>query len=297
MKVLVTAASHTVGNVVVRTLSEQGVPVRGVVRRQENATALRGQELPGVEVVAANLADETAVPALMDGIDAVFLMTGMVPDQLAQEQFVIRAASAAGARRLVKISVGGPSPDAPLAVVRAHHAAEQELAASGLSYTVLRPSFFMDNLLQFVPWIDSSGRLPLPIGDGVMAMINSRDIADVAAIELANDSTENRELVLTGPEALTVDQALVRVGEVVGRPLRHIDATREDFLRRYMADGKTPEYAEQIATIYDGILRQTYGADITDTVQKLTGNLPRTITDFAHDHVAAFAQPQETTNG
>ncbi|MEV7740003.1 SDR family oxidoreductase [Streptomyces sp. NPDC088921] len=297
MKVLVTGASGTVGNLVVRRLAEQGVPVRGVVRRQQSATVLRGQELPDVEVVVADLANEAAVAPLMDGVDAVFLVAANVPDQLDQELFVIRAASAAKVRRLVKLSVGGASPDAPLALARVHHAAEQELAASGLTYTVLRPSFFMDNLLQYIPWIDSSGRLPLPTGDGAMSMINSRDIADVAAAELTTDSSENHDLVLTGPEALTIDQALARVGEVIGHSLSHLDATREDFLRRYTADGNTAEYAEDIATLYDGILRQGYGAGITDTVEKVTGNPARTITDFARDHVADFAQTQKPTDG
>jgi uncharacterized protein YbjT (DUF2867 family) len=290
MKVLVTGASGTVGNLVVRKLAEQGVSVRGVVRRQQSAAALRGAELPGVEVVVADLANEAAVTPLMDGVDAVFLVAANVPDQLDQELFVIRAAAAAKVGRLVKLSVGGASPEAPLALARVHHAAEQELTASGLTFSVLRPSFFMDNLLQYIPWIDSSGNVPLPTGDGAMSMINSRDIADVAAAELANDSAENRDLVLTGPEALTVDQAMTRIGEVIGRPLSHLDASREEFLRRYTADGNTSEYAEDIATLYDGILRQGYGAGITDTVEKVTGHAPRTITDFARDHVADFAR-------
>lgn len=289
MKVLVTGASGTVGRLVVHTLSERGIAVRGVVHRQESAAALRTRNLPGVEVAVTDLSDENAVPTLLDGIDAVFLVTANVASQLAQEQQVIRAASTAGVQRLVKLSVGGASPDAPLALARVHYAAEQELAASGLVHTVLRPAFFMDNLLQFIPWIDASGQLPLPTGDGAMAMIHSRDIADVAAVELTSGFTDNHDLVLTGPEALTIDQALSRVGAIVGRPLSHIDATREDFLRRYIESGNTSEYAEDIATLYDGILRPGYGATITDTVEKTTGSAARTIDDFAREHAADFA--------
>ncbi|MEW2511154.1 NAD(P)H-binding protein [Streptomyces sp. NPDC046870] len=289
MKVLVTGASGNVGSLVVRTLSERKVAVRGVVRREKSAAALRARDLPGVEVVVADLADEKAVPALLDGIDAVFLATGNTADQLTQEQQVIRAAAAAGVRRLVKLSVGGASPDAPLTLARVHYAAEQELASSGLAYTVLRPAFFMDNLLQYVPWIDSSGQLPLPTGDGAMAMIHAQDIADVAAVELTSELTGNRDLALTGPEALTIGQALHRVGQVVGRQLSHVDSTREEFLRRYIEAGATPEYAEDIATLYDGILRPGYGAAITDTVEKTTGSSPRSIDDFARDHAADFS--------
>ncbi len=289
MKVLVTGASGNVGQLVVRALSDEKVAVRGVVRRPESAAALRARDLPGVEVVVTDLADEQAVPALLDGIDAVFLVTANAADQLTQEQQVIRAAAAAGVQRLVKLSVGGAAPDAPLALARVHYAAEQELASSGLAYTVLRPGFFMDNLLQYIPWIDASGQLPLPTGDGAMAMIHSQDIADVAAVELTSGLTGNRDLLLTGPEALSIDQALGRVGQIVGRPLSHIDSTREEFLRRYIEAGNTAEYAEDIATLYDGILRPGYGAAITDTIEKTTHSAPRTIDDFARDHVADFS--------
>ncbi|MGW0877068.1 NmrA family NAD(P)-binding protein [Streptomyces sp. NPDC002755] len=288
MRVLVTGASGTVGAHVVDRLSEQGVTVRAVVRREGSAAALRARALPGVEVVITDLTDENSVPPLLDGVDAVFLVTANVPGQLSQEQFVIRAAAKAGVKRLVKLSVGGASPDAPLALARVHHGAEQELVATDIPRTVLRPAFFMDNLIQYIPWIDSDGRLPLPLGDGAMGMIDSRDIADVAVIELLDTSADNHDLVLTGPEPLTAEQALNRVGEVVGRSLGHVDSTREEFLRRYLSDGNTSEYAEDIATLYDGILRAGYGAGTTDTVSEALGRAPRTIDDFARAHVAEF---------
>ncbi|MFJ9759493.1 SDR family oxidoreductase [Streptomyces sp. NPDC101149] len=290
MKVLVTGASGTVGNLVVRALSQREVAVRGVVRREESAAALRALNLPGVEVAITDLADADAVPALLDGIDNVFLVTANVAGQLTQEQQVIKAAAAAGVQRVVKLSVGGASPDAPLALARVHYAAEQELAASGVAYTVLRPAFFMDNLIQYIPWINADGQMSLPTGDGAMGMINSQDIADVAVVELTSGGTDNRDLVLTGPEALTIDQALKRVGEVVGRPLSHIDTSREEFLNRYIAAGNTPDYAQDMATLYDGILRAGYGAGLTDTVERTIGSAPRTINDFARDHAADFTQ-------
>ena len=201
---------------------------------------------------------------------------------------MIRAAAKAGVRRVVKVSVGGVSPDAPLGLGRVHYAAEQELAGTGVPRTILRPAFFMDNLLQYIPWIEPSGRLELPLGNGAMAMIDARDIADVAVTELGNPSTGNRDLALTGPEDLTAAQALSRIADVVGTPLRYADGTRENFLRRYLADGNWPGYAEDIATLYDGILRHGYGAGTTDTVRESTGHPPRTVDDFAREHAAKF---------
>jgi uncharacterized protein YbjT (DUF2867 family) len=290
MKVLVTGASGTVGGLVTRRLSEEGIAVRGVVHRPESAADLRQRQLPGVEAVAADLADEAGVPELLAGIDAVFLVTANVPNQLAQEQSVIRAAAKAGVGRVVKISVGGVSPDAPLALARVHYAAEQELTAGGVPHTILRPAFFMDNLLQYLPWIDPSGGLELPLGDGAMGMIDARDIADVAVAELRASAGGDRDLVLTGPEDLTTAQALARIADVAGRPLRHVDGTREDFLRRYLADGNWSGYAEDMATLYDGVLRHGYGAGTTATVEEVTGHAPRTIDDFARQHAAKFSR-------
>lgn len=289
MKVLVTGASGTVGGLVTRRLAEEEIAVRGAVHRPESAAVLH-RELPAVEAVAADLADEARVPELLTGVDAVFLVTANVPTQLAQEQSVVRAAAKAGVQRVVKISVGGVSPDAPLALARVHYAAEQELTAGGVPHTVLRPAFFMDNLLQYVPWIDPSGRLELPLGDGAMAMIDARDIADVAVAELLAPAGGDRDLVLTGPENLSVAQALGRIAAVVGRPLSHIDGTRESFLRRYLADGNWAGYAEDMAALYDGVLRHGYGAGTTATVREVTGHAPRTIDDFGRQHAAKFSR-------
>ncbi|MDQ7809797.1 NAD(P)H-binding protein [Amycolatopsis sp. A133] len=289
MKVLVTGASGTVGGLVTRHLAGKEIAVRGVVHRPESATALH-RELPAVEAVAADLADEARVPELLADVDTVFLVTANVPTQLAQEQTVIRAAAKAGARWVVKISVGGVSPDAPLALARVHYAAEQELTAGGIPHTILRPAFFMDNLLQYIPWIDPAGRLELPLGDGAMAMIDARDIADVAVAELLAPTGGDRDLVLTGPEDLTAAQALARIADVVGRPLSHVDGTRESFLRRYLADGNRAGYAEDMATLYDGVLRHGYGAGTTATVEEVTGHPPRTIDDFARQHAAKFSR-------
>jgi uncharacterized protein YbjT (DUF2867 family) len=290
MKVLVTGASGTVGGLVTRRLSEEGIAVRGVAHRPESTAALRRRQLPGVEVVSADLADEARVPELLAGTDAVFLVTANAPTQLAQEQSVIRAAAKAGIARMVKISVAGVSADAPLALARVHHAAEQELTASGIPHTTLRPAFFMDNLLQYIPWIEPDGQLELPLGDGAMAVIDARDIADVAVAELRASAGGNRDLVLTGPEDLTAAQALARIADVTGLPLRHVDGTRENFLRRYLADGNWADYAQDVATLYDGILRHGYGAGTTATVQEVTGRAPRTIDDFASEHAAEFSR-------
>ncbi|MFI9531648.1 NAD(P)H-binding protein [Nocardia fusca] len=290
MTVLVTGASGTIGRPLLTRLSGEGVPVRAVVHRRDSATALSEQALPGVEVIATDLADAAATAELMDGVEAVFLATGNVDTQLAQEQSVIAAAAAAGVRRLVKVSVGGASEDAPLTLARVHYAAEQALAASGLTYTILRPAFFMDNLLQYIPWIEPSGLLRLPLGDGAVGMIDARDIADVAAYELHNPVSDNLDLSVTGPEDLTAAQALAAISEVVGRPLSYSDTTGEEFLRRYTSDGNPADYARDITLLYDTIVRAGYAAGTTDVVQQITGNPGRTIVDFAQHHRAAFTR-------
>ncbi|MEU1550666.1 NAD(P)H-binding protein [Nocardia sp. NPDC005745] len=162
MTVLVTGASGTLGQPLLTRLSQDGTSTRAVVHRPQSAAAVKELALPGVDVIATDLTDEAATAKLLDGIDAVFLVTANVDNQLAQEKSVIRAAAAQDVRRLVKISVGGAAPDAPLTIARVHYAAEQELAASGLTHTILRPAFFMNNLLQYIPWIEPSGQLRLP---------------------------------------------------------------------------------------------------------------------------------------
>jgi uncharacterized protein YbjT (DUF2867 family) len=126
---------------------------------------------------------------------------------------VIRAALRAGARRVVKRSVLAADERSPVQLARWHRRAETELASSGLGYTILRPPFFMQNLFAMV----SNGAIHTAAEDGTVAMIDARDVAAAAAAALTEDGHADKTYTITGPEAVTFDEAAYQLSDATGQ--------------------------------------------------------------------------------
>ena len=183
--IVVFGATGSTGVPLVRRLVSEGRAVRAAVRDVAKARGLLGD---GVELVRADLERPATLPGALEGAAAVYCAVGGptgTTDLVAAERALIDAARAARVGRYVKVSGIDASPEGPARIQRWHGEAERHLEASGLPFTVLRPNFFMQNLLGLAPAI-AAGVLPLPIGDARGALIDARDIADVAAVVLTS---------------------------------------------------------------------------------------------------------------
>jgi uncharacterized protein YbjT (DUF2867 family) len=176
--ILVTGATGNVGSSLVRELTERGVPARAFVRDPDRAAAVLG---PDVELAVGDFADPATIRAALDGTEAVFLACGNLPPQLRYETGVIDAAAQAGVRRLVKLSALGAAPGSPVAFWDWHARIERHLEASGVPAVVLRPRYYMTNLLGFVETIRSAGAVFTPAEGVKVPMIDPRDVAATAA--------------------------------------------------------------------------------------------------------------------
>lgn len=220
--ILVIGGTGRIGSRVVQQLADLGLPLRVLARRPEAALALPG----GVEAAPGDLDQPDSLPAAFAGISSVFLLTTQSPRQEAQERAAIAAARAAGVAHVVKVSAGDAATalDSPTPVGRAHAAAEAALKASGLLWTILRPSAFMQVALE--PLLDGardSGRLLLPLGKARVAFINVDDIARAAVWALTHpQAAASRTLVLTGPEALGLPELARLASQAVGRPVKAV---------------------------------------------------------------------------
>ena len=166
---MVTGATGNVGSVVVRELAARGLPARAFVRDPAKAAALLG---PATELAVGDFADPVSVRAALDGVDAVFLACGNVGDQVAYETTVIDAATRAGVRRLVKLSALGAEAGSPVVMWDWHARIERHLSASGVPVVVLRPRFYMTNLLALAATVGSAGALFLPAEGVKVPMID-----------------------------------------------------------------------------------------------------------------------------
>jgi len=241
MPILVTGATGRVGRHVVEQLVERGAKVR-VLTRDASKTSFPSD----VEVAQGDLLDIDALRKAFKGIRTLFLLNAVTGDEFTQAIITLNIAREAGVERVVYLSV----MDADRAVNVPHFAvkagAERMLEAMGFSATILRPAYFIDNELMIKDVILDHGVYPMPIGGKGVAMIDARDIAEVAAIELIRrDEAEKlpiETINLVGPDTLTGSAVAQIWSEVLGRPVIYggddptgFEQTVGQFMPRWMA--------------------------------------------------------------
>ena len=288
--ILVTGATGKVGSQLVRRLSEARVPFRAIVRSSGKAQAIREA---GGEAVVGDLTDGAAFAAALREADKLFLLTNSVPEQPAIEARLVDAARAAGVRHVVKLSTAGAdAPDAPV-FLRLHRDAERHIEESGLDWTFLRPSFFMQNYLDFADSIRTQGILASPAGAGRHPDVDARDLGDVAARVLTEDRHRGRTYELTGQEAYSFADVARRIGTIcrAGREVRFVDQTPEEGFRALVNSGESEWSARAWVELLDWFQRgegTTNGSAVAIGVEEVLDRAPRTLDAFLRENVKAF---------
>jgi uncharacterized protein YbjT (DUF2867 family) len=282
--ILVTGATGTVGSTVVSLLENQDVTVRALVRDPAHAPGIPGGRR---RITRADFAYPDSLRAAMQGVDAVFLACGNVPEQVRYECAVIDAAARAGVRRIVKLSARGAAMGAPVAYWDWHGRIERHLHSSGVGAVVLRPGFLMTNLLAAAGSVREQGMIFAPAGAARIAMIDPADVAAVAAVALTTDAHDGRTYVLTGPEAITYRQVALALSGATGREVGYVDIPREAAGPALAAAGLPPFAAEAVLDVFDD-LRRGGQESLTGSVHDILGRAARPFASFAADHAGAF---------
>jgi uncharacterized protein YbjT (DUF2867 family) len=282
---LVTGATGNVGSRVIQELRGRGVPVRAFVRAPDAASAALG---PDVDLAVGDFAEPASIRAALEGVDVLFLTCGNLPPQVEYERNVIDAAAQAGVRRLVKLSALGAEIGSRVAFWDWHARIERHLQASGVPSVILRPRFYMSNLLGSVETIRSAGTIFAPAAGVKVPMIDPLDVAATAAVVLSGDGHEGRTYELTGPEAVTFDDVAAQLSDVTGRPTQFVPVPDAAALEGLLQAGMPAWMAENIVTVF-GVLREDPAAQVTGAVHALTGRQPRHLAEFLDDHAALFA--------
>jgi uncharacterized protein YbjT (DUF2867 family) len=279
--ILVTTAGK-VGAETARLLAQRGEPVRVLVRDPEKATALAQA---GAEVTQGDLEVPATIDAAMKGVSTVVLVSPAIP---AQELNVVASAVRAGAEHVVKIT-SKASADSPIARRRGQAEIENGLIASGLGYTLLRNNAYMQNFLMAAPSIAKTSSFGSAARDGRVGMIDTRDVAAVAAEIAAAPAPHARKTYWpTGPEAITFSDAAAALSKVLGRPITFHPLTVEEQTQAMVEIG-LPESlaamnAQAVALFADG--DSDY---VTDDVPSILGRPARSFEQFATDYATAFS--------
>jgi uncharacterized protein YbjT (DUF2867 family) len=282
--ILITGATGAVGRPLVAALRERGTPVRALTRDPARAG------LPSdVEVVAGDASRPETIAAHLDGVRAVFLNSRAIGDACGA---FADLAKARGVTRLVALAAYNVEQDLSLQPSRyvgdRNRECEAAAEASGLEWSSLRPQVYTNMALPL--WGDQLQRgdtIDWPYPDFAEAVVDPRDVAEVAVHALLEDDLLGRKPVLTAAEPITHAEMVVVIAEVTGRPLRYRESSLVDFAGRIAAMGLPPELTASFIARFAAFAGHT--PELTDEIPRILGRPARTYRDWIADHAAAFA--------
>jgi uncharacterized protein YbjT (DUF2867 family) len=284
--ILITGPTGNVGSAVLDHLGTTDVGLRALAHDESKAQSLGDR---GIEeaVVGDFLEPETLWPAL-EGASAVLLITPIHPKQVAQASNVIKVAKESGNDpRIVRLSVHQASHDAPARNSRQHAEIEEELISSGLPYTFLRPTTFMQNTLMAARRVASEGRIYQPFKDGRLGIIDARDIGEVAAKVLTEDGHEGTTYTLTGPAAISFYDVAEILSEVLGKEVSYINIPLEKAKEAMLGMGLS-EWRADVLIEYARAHSEGYSDFTTEDFEQLTGHPATSYEEFATDFERVF---------
>jgi len=276
---LVIGATGTVGTPLVSQLVAAGHSVRVLARNPDKAKKFGGK----VDLVIGDLDDEESIAKAMRGVERFFLITTSTQ----QDRNALAAAKRNGVGHVVKIS----TQEAGWIPVQGHghwHKEREELIrSSGLGWTFVRPCMYMNFALSWIQSVRSKNAVYSAGGEGKLGPVDPWDVAAVAKVALTTPGHENAAYELTGPELLSIDDMVVVLSKVIGRPISHIAVSDEQQGEAFAKMG-LPQYAVRGLMETFSLIKAGRFAYLTDDVRKVTGADARTFESWAQQHVAAF---------
>jgi uncharacterized protein YbjT (DUF2867 family) len=281
MTILVTGATGNVGRNVVEQLAKHGAQVRALVRDPSKA-----KFAAGIEVVQGDLLDVDSLRAAMTGVSTLFLLNGVVADEYTQALIALNVAREAGIDRIVYLSVIHSDRYVNVPHFAGKFGVERMIEQMKLGATILRPAYYMDNEITIKDVVTGYGIYPMPIGDKGLAMIDARDVGEVAALELirrekAPTPLPSNRINLVGPDTLTGTDAAAVWSDVLGRTIAfpgNDTAGFEKNLRQFMPSWMAFDMrlmAERFLT--EGMVPE---AGDVDRLTKLLGRPLRSYRDY-----------------
>jgi len=286
--ILVTGATGLNGSAIVKEFSLNKAAVRALVRNRAKAGAI--EKLPGVEIVEGDMTrPETLGPAL-DGVDRALMISSSEPAMVSTQTKFIDACRDAGVEHVVKFSgkesgIGFEAANFPF--TRMHEEIEDYLESSGLAWTHLRPSQFMQVYLRDARTIAEKSMLFLPLENVALAPVDVLDIAKIAFGVLTRRGHENRSLDITGPQSLQMAEIAEIIGKAIGKPVQYQSIDPEAHRRGMAAAGLPPFMVDALGA--QAAERRPHPLSNVDlAAHKAFGVEPTRFEQFAKRNAAVF---------
>jgi len=255
MPLLITGATGHLGRLVVESLLGQGVPARDITAAGRDTTKVKDLADRGVRVRAIDYDDPATLDDAFRGAGKILLISASVPGQRARQHgHAIDAARRAGAGLLAYTSIAN-ADTTTLRLAAEHQATEAALRASGLSYVLLRNSWYVESYTAQVPAILQRGSLAGSAGDGRVSAATRADYAAAAAAVLTGDGHAGRAYELGGDEAFTLAELAAEIGAQAGQPVSYLDLPEDEYARVLTSAGLPEVAAVTLADADRGLAR------------------------------------------
>src|SRR5450755_158063 len=285
MRILVTGGTGRVGSEVIKALVKRNVSVRALVRKQDASTTMP----KGIEVSLGDLLDPVAIRKSLDGIDKLYLLNAVVADELTQGLIAYDLANKLKLKQVVYHSVFKVEECNDVPHFASKLAIESALHEFKLPFTIIRPNYFFQNDISLKDVLMKTGIYPMPLGTPGISAVDTRDIAEAAAIALTSEGHLGKTYNLNGPEILSGKKIASIWSGLLGKEIRYpgedLDAFEEQMRQT------VPSWsAFDIRMMFQGYLERGFVAEDGDieTVVKLLGHPLRRYEDFARETVEGW---------
>ena len=266
MSYVITGATGHLGRLVAEDLLRRGVPAGDITATGRDITKVKDLADRGVRVLAIDYDDPASLDAAFRGADRILLISASEPGRRAQQhENAIDAAARAGAGLLAYTSIANAGTTT-MRLATEHQATEVALHASGLNYTLLRNSWYVENYTAQIPAILQRGSLAGSAGDGRVSAATRADYAAAAAAVLAGEGRD-RSYELGGDEAFTLAELAAEIGAQAGRPVSYLDLSEDEYARLLAGAGLPEAAAATMADADRGLARGDLFVDSGDLSQ------------------------------
>ena len=282
--ILLTGATGKTGSATAKALNEKGKTFRALIRNDEK----RGDiESLGGEVVIGSIENKEAVDQSMVDVETALILLPNSENQLSLEKQLVDSAKQAGAKRVVKMSSIEATPDAMSPIPKLHLESEEYIKQSGLSWTMIKPNFYMQNLLASAGTIKDQGKIFLPMGEGKTGMIDTTDVGKVLAKVLSEDGHESMNHEITGPEILSFNEVAEIFSKGLDKQVDYVDvplAAYKETLGQFLTN---QWHLDAVIDLFKGIADGGI-EEKTDTYSELMGESPKSLSEFISENSFIF---------
>jgi uncharacterized protein YbjT (DUF2867 family) len=278
MKILVAGGTGHVGAAVVQELRKRKADIRLLVRKEGTPTPA------GVEVAIGDLLDPVSVQKAMEGVDKLYLLNAVLPDELTQGLIAYDLAKKLKLSHVVYHSVFRVEHFKDVPHFASKLAIESALREFEVPFTILRPNYFSQNDASLKDPLTKAGIYPVPLGDVGVSAVDVRDIAEAAAIVLTSGGHNGKTYNLNGPEVVSGAKAASIWSKVLGKEIRYTGHNMDAF-EEQMRKTAPSWSAFDIRMMFEGYLERGFAAEDGDVekLTKLLGHAPRRYEDFARE--------------